>query len=153
MYTGVWFIAADINILRVFSTAKFSHNVFGQIDKNRTRTTSSCNIESFFDDTSEIFTVTNCNSIFCDAAGDTDNVNFLKSVISNQMSCNLSGKAYKRNTVIIGCRKSGDKVSGTRATGYQTDTDFTGGSCISIGFMHQGLFMSWQYDINPALFV
>lgn len=153
MYTGIWFVTTDVHSFWIFGTAKFCHNIFWKIDKDRTRTTGSCNIKSFFDNATEIFTVADSDTVLCNAAGNSDNVNFLESIISNQMSGNLTCETYKRDTVIIGSSKSGNKVGGTRTTCYKAYTDFSGSSCIGISFMHQSLFVSWQDDIDPALSV
>ena len=150
---GVWFVAADIYTLRIFCASKFSHDVLRKVDKNRSRTAGSCDIKSFFDDAAEVLTVTDGYAIFGDAAGDPYDVNFLESVVSDQMSGNLAGKTYERNAVIVGSCKSGDKVGSTRTAGYKTYADFAGSSCIGICFMDKCLFMARKDNVDPVLSV
>ena len=153
MYACIWFVTTDVHSFWILGTAKFCHNIFWKIDKDRTRTTGSCNIKSFFDNATEIFTITNRNTIFGNASCDTNDIYFLECIISDQMSCNLSGETYKGNTVIVCSSQSGNKVGSSGTAGNKADTNFTGCSCISISFMHQSLFVSWQDDIDPTLSV
>ena len=151
MYAGIWFITTDIDVLWIFCTAEFCHDIFRKIDQDRAGAAGSCDF--FFNVTAaaEIYTVADSDSVFCNATCNADNVDFLKSIISDQMTCNLSGKTDKRYTVVIGSSKSGDKVGCARTAGYQTDTDLSCSSCVSICFMDKCLFMTRQDDVNAAL--
>ena len=95
MYAGIWFITTDIDVLWIFCTAEFCHDIFWKVDQDRAGAAGSCDIKSFFNDAAEIFTVADSDSVFCNATCNADNVNFLKSIISDQMTCNLSGEADK----------------------------------------------------------
>lgn len=67
------------------------------------------------------------------------------------MTCNLAGEADKWHAVIICCSKSGDEIGSSRAAGYQTDTDLSCSSCVSICLMDKCLFMTRQDDVNATL--
>ena len=153
MYTGIWLITTNIYTFRIFSASKFSHNIFWKINKYRARTSGSGNIERFFDDTTEVFTITDSNAIFSDASSDSNDIYLLEGIVTNKMSCNLSSKAYKWNAVIICSSKSGYKIGSTWTTGNQTDTNFSCCSCIGICFMYQCLFVSGKNNINSTLFI
>ena len=99
--TGVWLVAADIYALWIFCTAQFSHYILGQVNENRSRASGTCNIEGFLDDTSKIFTVAYSDSILGNTAGNSYNINFLECIVSNQMTCYLTGEAHQRNAVVI----------------------------------------------------
>ena len=73
-----------------------------------------------------------------------DNINFLKCIISDQISCDLPCKTHKRNTVIVGCRNSGNKIRRPGTACHKTDTYLSGRSCIGIRRMHKRLLVSWQ---------
>ena len=135
MYAGVWFITTDIDVLWIFCTAEFCHDIFRKIDQDRTGAAGSCDIKGFFNDATEIFTVADSNTVFCNTTCNADNVDFLKSIISDQMPCNLSGKAYKRYTVVIGSGKSGDKIGGTRTLVTRQTPTFPVVLALSICFM------------------
>ena len=151
MYVGIWFITTDIDVLWIFCTAEFCHDIFWKVDQDRAGAAGSCDIKSFFNDAAEIFTVADSDSVFCNATCNADNVNFLKSIISDQMTCNLAGEADKWHAVIICCSKSGDEIGSSRAAGYQTDTDLSCSSCVSICLMDKCLFMTRQDDVNATL--
>ena len=151
--TGIWFITADIYALRIFGTSKLCHNILWKVDENRSRTAGSCNIKSFLDNTAEIFTVADSDTVFCDTAGNSNDVNLLECIVSDQVSGNLTCETYKRNTVIVGSSKSGDKVGSTRAACYKTYTDLACGSCVGICLMDKGLLMTGKDDVNPTLSV
>ena len=85
MYAGVWFITTDIDALWIFCAAEFCHDIFRKIDKDRTGTAGSCDIKGFFNDATEIFTVADSNTVFCNTTCNADNVDFLESIISDQM--------------------------------------------------------------------
>ena len=153
MYTGVWLVTANVYAFRIFRTAKFSHDVFRKIDQDRTWTAGTCDVEGFFDNTSKVFTVADGYAIFCDASGDADNINFLKGIVSNEMACYLPGEANKWNTVVIGSRKAGNKVGGSRTACDQADSHFSGSTGVSIGCMDQRLLVAGEDHGNVILFV
>ena len=65
----------------------------------------------------------------------------------------LSCEAYERDTVIVGSCETGYQVSCSWAAGYKTYADFAGGSGIGIGFVNEGLFVTWEDDFYIVLFV
>ena len=69
------------------------------------------------------------------------------------MTGNLSGKAYKRNTVIVGSCKTCNKVGSSGTAGNETYANLSGSSGIGICFVYKGLFVTWQDDVNAALFI
>ena len=69
------------------------------------------------------------------------------------MPCHLSGKADKRNTVIIGSGKPCHQVGSARAAGHQTDPHFSCCPRIRICLMHQSLFVPWQDHIDLTLLI
>ena len=153
MDAGVWFVATDVDILWIFSTSKLCHNVLWKVNKNRSGAACACNIKSFLDDTAKILTVSYCDTVFCDASCDTYDINLLKSIVSDQMSCNLSGKAYKRNTVIVGCGKSCNQVGCSGTACNQAYTYLSGCSCIGICLVDKSLLMSWEDNVDIVLFI
>ena len=125
MNTGTRLISADIDCLRIIRASKLCHYIFREIHKNRTRTSAARNIKCLFDDSSQIFSLSYCHTVFCDTSCNTYNINFLECIISDQMSRNLSGKTYQRYTVII-CRcNSCHQIGCTRSACYQTYPDFS----------------------------
>ena len=153
MNTGVWLVSADINILRIFRTSQFCHDIFRKIDKDRSGSACACNIKSFFYNSAKIFTIPYRDTIFGDTSCDSHNINFLECIVSDKMTGNLTCEANQRYTVIVGGGKSCNKVGGTRAAGYKAYADFAGGSGIGIGFVNEGLFVTWEDDFYIVLFV
>ena len=90
MDAGIGLVAPDIYSFRIFRASQLAHNVFGKVDKNRSRTACSGYIKSFLDDTSQILTVAHCYAVFCNAPGNSYDIHFLESVVSDQVPCHLS---------------------------------------------------------------
>ena len=150
---GIRFVTTDIDTLRIFGTSKLGHHILWKVDENRAGTSGTCDIEGFLDDTSKILTVADSYAIFCDASGDSYNINFLECIVSDEVTGNLSGKAYKRNAVIVGSCKACYKVGGSGTAGNETYANLSGSSGIGICLVYKGLLMTWQDDVNAALFI
>ena len=153
MHAGIWLVAADVDVFRVFGAAKLCHNILWKVNEHRAGAACTGDVKSFFDNAGKILAVSHGNTVFCDASGDADNIDLLESIVSDEVTGYLSGKANERDTVVI-CRcKSCHEVGCSGAAGYKTDTYFTGGSGIGIGSMHQSLLMAGQNYGNIILFI
>ena len=153
MNAGVRFVAADVDVFRILCAAELCHDIFWKVNENRSRFSGAGNVEGFFDDASEIFTVSYRHAVFRDAAGDADNINLLECIVSDEVAGYLSGEADKRNAVVV-CRcKTGDQVGCTRAAGNEAYADFSCRSRIGIRLMHQRLLVARQNDFDFILFV
>ena len=153
MDTGIRFVATDIDTLWILGTSKLGHYVLWKVNQYRARASGTCDIESFFDDTAKILTVADSYAVFCDASGDSYDINFLECIISDEVTGNLSGKAYKRNAVIVGSCKACYKVGGSGTAGNETYANLSGSSGIGICLVYKGLLVTWQDDVNAALFI
>ena len=153
MHAGVRLVAADIDGLRILSTSQLGHYILWKVDENRAWASGACDIEGFLDDTSKILTVADGNTVFCDASGDSDNINLLERIVSDEVTGNLSGKAYKRNTVIVGSCKTCNKVGSSGTAGNETYANLSGSSGIGICFVYKGLLVTRQDDVNAVLFI
>ena len=150
---GVGFITADINAFWVFGTAHLAHNVFGKVNEHRTGSACAGNVECFFDNTSQILTPSYRNAVFGDASGDSHDIDFLESVVSDQVSRYLPGEAYQGNTVVVGSCQSCYQIAGAGTAGYQADTHFPCGPGIGVCLMYQSLLVAGKDNVNAALFV
>ena len=153
MNTGIRLVATDIDAFRILGTSKLCHHIFRKVDENRAGASGTCNVECFFDDTAKIFTITDGYSVFCNASCDSYDINLLESIVADQVTCYLTGEAYKWNAVVVGSCKTCHKVGGSRAAGNKTYADFSGCSGVGVSFMDKGLLMAWQDDVNAALFI
>ena len=149
----VRFVAADVYALRILCASKFCHHIFRKVDEDRSRTAGTCDVKSFFNNAAEVFTVSYGNTVFCDASCNADDINLLERVVADEMTGNLTGEAYERNTVVVGSGKTCDKVGGTRTAGYQAYADFSCGTGIGICLMDKSLLVTWQDDVDAALFI
>ena len=149
----VWFVAADVDILWIFCTAKFCHDVFREVDEDWSRAAGAGDVEGFFDDAAEVFPSADSYAIFGDAAGDSYDVYFLECVVSDEMAGYLACEAYEWNTVVVGGCETSYKVGCSRTAGYEAYADFAGGSCVGVGFVDEGLFVTWEDDFYIVLFV
>ena len=153
MDASVWLVATDIYALWIFCTAQFCHYILWKVNENRSRASGTCNIEGFFNNTSKIFTVAYGDAILGNTAGDSYNINFLKCIVSNQMTCYLTGEAHQGNTVVIGCSKTCNKVGSTRTACYKTYANFSSSTRVSIGRVNQCLLVTWKDNGDIVLFV
>ena len=153
MNVCIRFIATNIHFLRIFITAQFSHHILRKVYQHRSRSSTSRNIECFFYDSSKILSISNRHTILCNTSCNPYNINFLKSIISYEMSCHLPRKADKRYTVIIRSCKPCHKICCTRAAGHQADAYLPGRSCISIRFMYQGNLLPWKNNLCIILLI
>ena len=153
MNVCIRFITTNIYFLRIFITAQFSHHILRKVYQDRSRSSTSCNVEGFFNNSSKIFPVSYSYSIFCNASGNSYNINLLKCIISYEMSCHLPRKADKRYTVIIRSCKPCHKICCTRTAGHQADAYLPGRSCISIRFMYQGNLLPWKNNLCIILLI
>ena len=69
------------------------------------------------------------------------------------MTCHLSGKAYERYAVIVGCGKTCHQIGSAGTAGHQTDPNLSCGSGIGVCFVNQSLLMPGKYDVQIVLFV
>ncbi len=106
-----------------------------------------------FDRAPEIFPPSDGYAVFCDSAGHPDDINLLKCIVSDQGKRHLPRKADQRNAVIVGVRKSRQRVRRARTARHQAYPDFSGGFCIALRLMYQTLFMSRQDDVNHILLI
>ena len=126
MYMGIRLISADIHFIRILGTSQFSHYIFWKVDQYRSRSSCSCNIKGFFNNSSKILSVSYNNTVFRNTACNSYNINLLECIISDQWSCYLTCKTYERYTVIIRCCKTCNKVCSSRSACNKTDTYLTG---------------------------
>ena len=127
-----------LTFFRIFCAAKLCHDILGKVDKDRPRTAGAGQCRSFFDNSAKVFTSADSNAVFGDASGDSYDVYFLECIVADQVAGYLAGEAYKRYAVIVGGCKSCYKVGCAGTAGYQTYTDFAGGSGIGVCFGGQG---------------
>ena len=153
MHACIRLVSADVYSVRIVCASEFAHYVFRKVDEHRSRAPCPRNIKRFFNNTSEILTVSHSHSVFCNAARDTYDIHFLKCVISDQVSCHLSRKTDKRDTVIVCCCKSCHEICRARSARHQTHSHFPCRPCICISLMYKRLLMAWKDDSNVILFV
>ena len=153
MHAGVRLVATDIDSLRILSISQLGHYILWKVDENRSRTAGTCDVKSFFNNAAEVFTVSYGNTVFCDASCNADDINLLERVVADEMTGNLTGEAYERNTVVVGSGKTCDKVGGTRAAGYQAYAHLSCSTGIGICLMDKSLLVTWQDDVDAALFI
>ena len=149
----VWFIATDVDIFWIFCTAKFGHDIFWKVNKDRSRTTCAGDVKCFFDNASEVFSSADCDTVFGDAACDAYDIYFLEGIVSDKVTGYLTGEAYEWNAVIVGGCKTCYKVGCSRTAGYKAYADFACCSRVCIGFVNEGLFVTWEDDFYVVLFV
>ena len=93
----IWFVAAYFNRFRVIEFTLGNLNILGKIHQNRSGTSTASDVESFLHRCRDILDITNQKAVFRAWAGDADNINFLKGIISDKRCWDLSGDDNHRN--------------------------------------------------------
>ena len=106
------------------------------------------NVKGLFDDATKLFASAYRYGIFCNAPCNAHNIHLLKGIVSYQPGGNLPGKAYERDTVIVGSGDSRYKIGGSRPAGYQTYSCFSGRTRIAVRSVYQTLFMAGQDNLG-----
>ncbi len=83
MHSGTGFVSANYNILRIFGISKFCHHILWKVNKHRSRSSASRNKKCFFNNSAQIFSLFNYNAVFRYTPCNTNNIHFLKRIISN----------------------------------------------------------------------
>ena len=146
-------IPSDIHSLRILRTSKFCHHIFWKVYDYRSRSSCPGDVERFLDDPAQIFSVSHRHAVFCDAPRDAHDIDFLKGVVTDQMSRHLPCKADKRDAVIICCREACHKIGRPGSAGNQAYAYFSCRPCIGVRLMDQSLFMPRKDDPDIILFV
>ena len=118
MYTVDRLVATDIHMIRILRRTGRSLDILWNIDKNRTRFTGARDIERHLDDLAKICTISDRYRILCDTSCHTNDINLLERIVSDESEWNLTGKAYKRNAVIMRIRQSRDRVGRSRSASH-----------------------------------
>ena len=148
MYGLIWLVAADIHMIRISCRSVLGLDILWDIDQYRSRLAGTCDLECHLDDLAQILAVTHGHTIFYNASRHTNDINFLKGIVSDQVLRHLTGKDDKRNTVVMCICDPGNRIGCPRSTGHQTYTDASCCSSVSFCLMDQRLLMARQNNMD-----
>ena len=136
MYGSIWFVTSDGYFFRIKIAAISPLNILGQIHNNHPRFSCLGNIESLFDCFCQILSPSHRYSIFAYTSRNTNNINFLKSIISDKMRWYLPREAYQWNAIIVCCSNPCNKIGCPRSACHKADANLSCGTGITIRRMN-----------------
>ena len=132
----IWLISSNIYMIRILRTTSLGLYILWNINYNRSRFSSSSNLESHLDNLAQILSILYSHSILGDASGHSYDIHFLKSIISYKILWYLSRKYNKRNTIIMCISNTCYSIGSSRTTCHKADSHLSGGSCITFSLMY-----------------
>ena len=150
MYPVNRLISTDIHMGRVLCRSGCRLDILWNINQYRSRFPGLGDIKCHLNNLSEVFPSSHRHTILGNASRHTNNVHFLKCIVSDQSKRHLSGKTYQRNAVIICRGKSGHQIGCPRSARYQTYAHPSGRLGISFCLMNQSLLMPWQDQVDTV---
>ena len=144
-----------IYIRRIFERLKLRNggsNVFRNVDKDRSRTTASCNRKRFADSLCQILYVHYNKIMLCNRHCNAGNVYFLKRILTQKAFSNIAGNCDKRNGVHIGSSNSSNKICCARTACCHTNANFSCCTRIAVGSVACSLLVSSQ-NMTDAIFI
>ena len=141
-------VSADFHGVGIAVTAQRLLDILGDIYQYNARFSCGGNVKGLFDDAAKLFAAAYRYGIFCNAPCNAHNIHLLKGIVSYQPGGNLPGKAYERDTVIVGGGDSRYKIGGSRPAGHQTYSCFPGRTRIAVRSVYQTLFMAGQDNLR-----
>jgi len=150
MYPVNRLISTDIHMGRVLCRSGCRLDILWNINQYRSRFPGLGDIKCHLNNLSEVFPSSHRHTILSNASRHTNNVHFLKCIISDQSKWHLSGKTNQRNAVIMGICQSGNDIGRSRSARYQTYAHPSGRLGISFRLMNQSLLMPRQDQVDTV---
>ena len=125
MHRLIYFVSSYIYVVWILCWSYCGLDVLWNVNQDRSWLSCACNMECHFYNFSKVFSVPYCYSILCDTACYSNNVDLLKSIISNKIKRYLACKTYKWNIIIMCICKPCDNICCSRPAGYKTYTYFS----------------------------
>ena len=150
MYPVNRLISTDIHMGRVLCRSGCRLDILWNINQYRSRFPGLGDIKCHLNNLSEVFPSSHRHTILGNASRHTNNVHFLKCIISDQSKWHLSGKTNQRNAVIMGICQSGNDIGCSRSARYQTYAHPSGRLGISFRLMNQSLLMPRQDQVDTV---
>ena len=151
MHSLIGLVSTNIDAVGILRISGSSLYILGKINNYRPRLSRPGNIESFFDDTSKIISVSYRNTVLGNVSGDAYGIDLLKRIISDKPQRYLSRKTYERYAVQKRICKSGNGIGCPRSAGHKTHGSLSGGTGITFCLMYQSLLMSGQHYSDGSI--
>ncbi len=147
-------VGPHFNVLRIAGVADLlERHVLGDVHHHRARTSRAGNVKRLFHGLSQVFDVLDQKVVFHDGARDAHGVALLEGIHANRRCGHLTRDDHHGDAVHVGRGNARDGIGYARTRGHQRHADITGGTRITIGGMHRGLFVSHQDVLNRVLLV
>jgi hypothetical protein len=138
-------VAGEIYLGGILELSLFNKDITRDINKNRTRSPCSGNMEGLFNRDGHIRSTHNHVVVFGDRQRNAGYVYLLESVFANKRSGYLSSQCYDRGGIEVCIGNPGYQIGSARSRSRTTHSRFAGNPGIAIGGMSRRLFMANQY--------
>ncbi len=140
------FVCRKVGHAGALEEARSLEDVFGQVDKDRARTSRGCNGEGFFNGAGQVFNSVNKIVVLCAGSSDADYVSFLKRVVTYQGCRYLAGEDHYWDGIHVRRGKSCNRIGPSGAGCHYAYTGLACGSGVSVGRVDCGLFVTDEYE-------
>ena len=145
-----WFIAAQIDLIRVGKVTLPHRDIFGNIDQHRARASRGGDIKSLLDGTGQVPHVPHQGVVLGARMRDANNIGFLKGIIANHRGWHLAGKHHDGSRIHERIGQSRNDVGPPRPRGDENDPRPAGHTGVALGHMHRPLLMASQDMPHPS---
>ncbi len=144
-------VGTQLDLFRIMEFRLADGDVLRQVDQHRAGATSAGDIESFLDGFGQVFDVPDQEVVLDARPGNTDRVDFLKSVVADQRRGHLPGEHHQWDGIHVGIGNAGDGVGDAGAGGDQHHAGFAAGAGVTFGGVNGGLFVTDQHMLDIVL--
>ena len=138
---GQLYLAVALEVVRTL----FLHDIFGDVDEDRARSTCASDMERFMDRWSNVFDAGDQIVVFGDGERRTGDVGFLESVSSDRGASDLPGDSHDWDRIHHRGGQTSDQVCGTWSGGGDRNADLAGCACVTIGSVSGALLVSYKH--------
>ena len=147
----LWIIVGCVDLLLGGIGARGELGVLWNVDKNRTRTARTRDVEGVVDRLCQRVGLFGKPVVFGAGAGDANGVRFLEGVRADHKGRNLTGQHNNRDRVQQRVGQAGHSVCCAGARCHQRNANFTSRARISFGRVNRALFVTHQNVFDVIL--
>ena len=141
-------VGTHFQFFRPVKRCRGADHIPGQVHQHRTRPPGARQIKGLAQGFRQFLDILDQKVVLGAGPGNADNIDFLKSIVTDKRRGHLPGQDDKGNGIRVGCGNTGDGVGSPGARGDQANPHLPRGPGIAIGGVHGGLFMTHQHMLD-----
>ena len=144
-------VTRKVHLIRERSGAGACSHVLREVNKHRTRTACTCDVESFLHHAREVVRVLHQVRMLDGCKSHTACIAFLESVLAQVRSCRLCREHDDRARIHERCINTCKRVRCTRTASDKSYTDLTGLAGITVSHVGCALFMTAEHNFDAGV--